>query len=203
MELRGKLEYISIFDPIRLISENGELDLREQYFQLFEKLNGQKTKMDYHMNDIEICGDENSDHIIKYENDDNRILILLNKIDNFGFSNIEVYLSDMLQRLNGRSVIVTVSDNGIKITYDPTEEVFGLYYTNSNNCKIPDDKIKSICKIGEKDCCIFCCVGSDGFECLKFNTTSTRMLLGRHNRNEMNATRIGNCAILGRKEKNL
>jgi hypothetical protein len=163
MELRGKLEFISIFEPIRLISEESEIDLRKYYFELFEKLNGKKTKMDYHMNDIEICSDDNSEYVIKYENDDNGILIILDKINGFGFSNIEAYLSEMLHRLNGRSVIITVSDNSIKITYDPNEEVFGLYYTNNNNCKIPNDKVKSICKVGEEDTCIFCSVSSEGF----------------------------------------
>lgn len=199
MELKGKLEFISIFKPIRLISEDSEIDLRKYYFDLFEKLNGKKSKMNYHMNDIEICSDDNSEYVIKYENDNNGILIILDKINEFGFSNIKAYLSDMLQRLNGRCVIVTASENSIKIISDPSEEVFGLYYTNSNNCKIPDDKIKSLCKIGEEDCCIFCCVGSNGFECLKFNSPSARMLLGRYSRNDINATKIGNCAILGRK----
>jgi hypothetical protein len=195
--LKGKLKFISLFEPIML----DEIDLREYYFKLFEKLNGEKSKMDYSMNSIEISADENSDKVIKYENDKNDILILLNNADgSFGMSNIGAYLPDILQRLNGMKVIASITDNSIKITNDPKEKVFGIYYTRNNCCKIPNDKINTVCKIGQEDCCIFICAGSDGFECLKFDSPSARMLLDRYSKKDMRASRIGNCKILGRNE---
>lgn len=200
-ELKGKLEFISLWHPVKLFTDKGEVDLREHYFKLFEKLNGVKSKMDTAMNSITICADENSDRVIKYENDKDGILILLNNADgSFGMSNINAYLPDILQRLNGRSVIVSVEEDGISITNNPDEEVFGLYYTRNNCCKIPDDKIKTVCKIGTSDCCIFTAAGADGFECLKFDSPTARHLLDRYSKKEMNASRIGNCAILGRNE---
>jgi hypothetical protein len=195
--LKGKLQFISLFEPIMI----GDIDFREYYFKLFEKLNGKKTKMEYSMNSIEIIADENSDKVVKYENDENGILILLNNVDgSFGMSNIGAYLPEMLQRLNGMKVIANITDNGINITNDTKEKVFGIYYTRNNCCKIPDDKIKTVCKIGEKDCCIFISAGPDGFECLKFDSPSARMLLDRYSKKNMKANRIGNCKILGRKE---
>jgi hypothetical protein len=195
--LKGKLKFISLFEPIMI----GNVDLRDYYFKLFEKLNGVKTKMDYSMNSIEIVADENSDKVVKYENDGNGILILLNNADgSFGMSNIGAYLPDILQRLNGMKVIANITDIGIKITNDPKEKVFEIYYTRNNCCKIPDDKIKTVCKIGEKDCCIFISAGSDGFECLKFDSPSARMLLDRYSKKDIRASRIGNCKIVGRKE---
>jgi hypothetical protein len=44
MELSGKLEYISIFDPIRLISENGELDF-SVYISLITETFGERFKV--------------------------------------------------------------------------------------------------------------------------------------------------------------
>jgi multimeric flavodoxin WrbA len=97
------------------------------------------------------------------------------------------------------SVIVKVKENSISITNDPKEKVYGLYYTNNNSCSIPDDDVKTICKIGEQDCCIFCSLTGSGFECQKFNSTA-KILLDRHSKGTMKAKRIGNCEILGRKD---
>jgi len=78
---------------------------------------------------------------------------------------------------------------------------FELKYTgDGNSCKIPDDKVREICKIGEVDCCIFCTVGGNGFNCEKFNSYLSRVLLDRHSKGDMRASRIGNCKITGRIE---
>lgn len=196
-QLKGKLEFISLFKPIMI----GETDLREYLFNFFENLNGKKSKMIYSMNSFGIVLDENSDQVIEYKKaDDSLLIILVNADGSFGMSNIVAHLPDMLQRLNGMNVIASITDDKFDITDDPEEEVFGLYYTRNNCCKISDDNVKKVCKVGEKDCCIFVSTSSEGFECLKFDSHTAGMLLDRHSKNEMNATRIGNCKILGRKE---
>ncbi len=201
-ELKGKLEYTSLFEPIKLIGEEKEIDLRDYYFPLLEKLNGKKSRMDDQRRSIEIYGDETSENIIEYQNAGDGILMLIKRIDGKGVSNIAAYLPDALQRLNGRQVIVEVSEkNGLKLFANPEEKVFGLYYTGAGNgCKIPEGAEKTVCKIGTDDCCIFCCLGAGGFGCLKFDSLSTRQILQRHAKKEMNATRIGNCEVLGRKD---
>lgn len=157
--------------------------------------------MEYSMNSIKIFQDDNSDQIVEYKKMVKNILIILINADgSFGMSNIGAHLPDMLQRLNGMSVITTFTDNGFEIKQDPSEEVYGLYYTRNNCCKIPEEDVKRICKPGEKNCCIFLSIGSDGFECLKFDTPSARMILDRYSKGEIRASRIGNCKILGRKE---
>jgi multimeric flavodoxin WrbA len=95
-------------------------------------------------------------------------------------------------------VILEYDDQSISIKHDETEKVFELNYTNGNSCKIPDDKVKEICKIGQSDACIFCSVSGGGFECQKFDSFMSRMLLDRHSKGTMNASRIGNCKIVGR-----
>ena len=122
-------------------------------------------------------------------------------MDGFGFSNIGSYLPDMMQRLNGMQVIIEFNDTYISIRHDENEQVFELKYTgDGNSCKIPDDKVREICKIGEVDCCIFCTVGGNGFNCEKFNSYLSRVLLDRHSKGDMRASRIGNCKITGRIE---
>ena len=198
--LKGKLEFISFWQPIKLITETKELDLRDEYFQVLENLNGKPARMDCHMNDITVRADEDSEYDIKFEKDDvkDTILMILDKRNDFGFSNLGAYIPDMLQRLNGMQVIVTVNDQSIGIEHDETEKVFEINYTNNNSCKIPDNKVKEICKIGEDDCCIFCTTGSNGFMCEKFNSHMASHLLNRFSEGTMRANRIGNCKIVGR-----
>lgn len=199
-ELKGRLEFISLWNPVKLFVGKKEIDLRSYFWKLFETLNGKPATMDSKMSSIEIKEDKDADFHVEYENDKGGILMLLKKTKGFGASNIGAYLPDMLQRLNGRKVIISIADNGIKIENDPTEKVFELYYTRNNCCKIPEEKVKELCGIGTGNCCIFCAAGSDGFECLKFDSPSARMLLDRHSKKEMRANRIGNCAIVGRRE---
>ncbi|KKW31632.1 MAG: Phosphoenolpyruvate synthase [Candidatus Uhrbacteria bacterium GW2011_GWA2_52_8d] len=56
-------------------------------------------------------------------------------------------------------------------------------------------------KIGQgKETCIFVAVGGGGFLCEKFSGSTARMMLDRFATRTMNAGRIGNCAVLGRKD---
>lgn len=182
--------------------ENHIFDIRTNYFEFFERFNNKRVKFQYSMNYIEFTSDEQSEYIIKYENIDDNISIFAKKIEGFHISNIYAYLSHTLQTLNGRSVVLTFNDDMIKISPDIFEkDIYGLYYTNNNYCEISGNKVKEICKIGTDDCCIFCSVGGNGFECLKFDTHSARLLLHRYSKGLMKANRIGNCEILGRKEK--
>ena len=68
MTIKGKLEFISFWNPIRLISDDGELDLRTEYFRVFTNLHGKKASMSGGMNDIKIFADESSGRLMKYEN---------------------------------------------------------------------------------------------------------------------------------------
>ena len=175
MELKVKLEYHSLFEPIRLFTDSGEINLWDHYNKVFTNLNDKKCSHDVQINCYSIREDEKSEYELKYESN----FIILDKIHGIGFSNISAFLPDILQKLNGMKVIVNIQSNSITINKDPDEKVYGLYYTNGNSCKIPDDVIKTICKIGESDCCIFCSVSGNGFECLKFSSTC-RLLLDRH-----------------------
>jgi hypothetical protein len=197
----GKLEFTSFFKIIKIDQGSTYVDLRDYIFEVFNKLNGQKTSMLYSMDHIEIKKDDDSKYQMKFEHDDDSTLMILDVIGEFGFSNIGAYLPDMLQRLNGRNVLITATDDGIKIEDGPNNEnTFGVRYTNSNLCKISTDKVKEICKIGEEDCCVFCIASGKGFECAKFDTYMCRNLLGRIEEKSIRATRIGDCKLLGRVE---
>jgi hypothetical protein len=202
--IKGKLEFISMFHPIRVKTKSEEIDLRKDIFKLFLDINDKPTTMMNTMNSIEIFVDDKSEYRMKFEMDNVKetILMLLSKAPEFGFSNLNAYIPNMLERLNGMEIIVTIDDNSIRIENDPLEKVYELNYTHDNSCSIPEDKVKEICKIGETDCCIFLTVSGNGFECQKFNNTS-RMLLDRYSRGTMRASRIGNCKIVGRIESKI
>jgi hypothetical protein len=199
--LKGKLEFISFWNPIRLISEDSEVDLRTDYFRVLTNLNGKKASMSGKMNDIKIFADESSDRLMRYENKGETILMILEEVGpKWGMTNLGAYVPDILQRLNGMMVIVEFDDESINIYHDETEKVYELNYTHNNSCIIPDDKTHEICKIGTDDCCIFLTVGGNGFSCEKFNSGMAGTLLDRYSKGKMNAKRIGNCKIVGRIE---
>ena len=75
------------------------------------------------------------------------------------------------------------------------------YNTHNNSCKISDEKAKELCGVSTSDCCIFVTAGANGFMCEKFDSFLAGHLLDRYSKGEMRANRIGNCEILGRKEK--
>lgn len=208
--LKGKLTFISLWHPINLETEDSELDLRVQYFGLFRNLNGKKANMKYGMNDLTILADEDSEYEMVFEKSGDEIestdtdtigIILKKSGEGWGMSNIGAYLPDALQRLNGMQVIVEVKEDSIAIRHDETEEVYEIKYTHNNSCRIPDEDVKKICKIGKADCCIFCSVSGNGFLCQKFDGHMATHLLNRHAEGTMRASRIGNCKIVGRIEK--
>ena len=88
----------------------------------------------------------------------------------------------------------------MKFVADASEQVFGVYFTDGNSCEVPSDAEKTFCKAGQHDCCIFLSAGTGGFHCEKFNSPLARMLLDRLAKGAIRASRIGNCALLGRKE---
>jgi hypothetical protein len=124
----------------------------------------------------------------------------LEKPENSGFFNVNAYLESALVWLSGRVVEIEIDNTSLKIEADKSDEVYGLYFTHNNSCKIPEGVEKTICKIGETNCCIFISGGSDGFSCQKFNDLTARVLLDRLAKKEIRANRIGNCTLLGRKD---
>lgn len=199
--LKGKLEFISFWEPIKLETENGMVDLREAYFQVFSNLNGKEASMEGKMNNIRVFADETSDRLLEFKKDDvedSILMVLRIKEPGWGMTNLGAYVPMLLQNLNGMQVIVEYDDQGISIKHDETEKVFELNYTNGNSCKIAEDKVIEICKVGQENACIFCSVGSKGFECQKFDSFMSRMLLDRYSKGTMNAARIGNCKVVGR-----
>ena len=196
--MTGKLRFLNIFEPILI----GETDIQKNIHDFFKKINKKKLSMDYTINSFILKTDNESTYEMDYEWSESGGYVMLKKIEEFGMTNISAYMSDILQNLNGRDVTATITEECLEII-DNEEDVYGVYYTNSNLCKIPDDKIKEICKIGSEDCCIFVCASGNGFECMKFDSYMSRQMLYRLAEDTINAKRIGNCRLLGRKYDSL
>lgn len=200
--LRGKLEFISLWDPIKLQTANETIDLRDYIFPIFEKLNGKRVIMVYDKTLITIKADEKSESTFQFIQNKKEDTISFLLQTSTGFSNLNAYVPSILQILNGRYIVVTIKNDYVSITANPDQIIYGLYYTKNNSCKVPDEDVKNICQPGTTHCCIFLTVGADGFHCEKFDSYTARNLLHRYNEGKMNATRIGDCELLGRKEEN-
>ena len=198
---KGELQFISLWHPIKLIEIDGkELDLRDTIWKVFTALNGCPASMKNAMNEIEVHEDLASKRIMGFEMKDGGILIALTE-GKIGFSNVNAYLTGMLERLNSMEVIVSVGEKSIKFEHDTTQSVHEINYTDGNSCKISENELHETCKIGEgEDCCIFLSAGTKGFMCEKFGFLG-RTLLDRYSKGEMSAGRVGNCKIVGRIEE--
>jgi hypothetical protein len=197
--LQGKLEFISLWHPIKLETDKESINLQDYLFPIFEKINGKKAKMNYNNRSIFISADETSENILSFEYNklEDTISFLLNRPD--GFTNLNAYLSNVLRHINGQFINVALNEDNVLIESDKNQTVYGLYYTKNNSCKIPDEDVKNICNPGTTHCCIFL-TASDEFYCEKFNSPISRNRLNKYNDGLTNATRIGNCELLGRKE---
>jgi hypothetical protein len=184
--------------PWALTQLNGsKIDLFPFIHKTLLKMDGKSAKYQQDSKSCSLMLDDSTDVVVDYKADG---VVWLKKMEGFGMSNIVVYLSEALTWLSGRRVEVDFSDKGFKITADSTEKVFGVKFLGrGNSCRIPEGAERSVCKIGTSDVCIFLVAGSDGFTCEKFSSGG-RHMLHRHFDGTTRASRVGNCACVGREE---
>lgn len=197
----GKLHYLGWFErPWKLITETATVDLWLDFEEVFKKLNRKEVLMERKKESFLLKADSNSTQILNYVPNEH-VIIEEKKGFAEGGANVFAYLDQALIWLDGRSVIMERDSDHIKIIGDPAVKVPGLYFTGGgNSCKIPEEMLKIVCKVGQDDCCVFPSCSSGGFECEKFNGPMARTLLDRLAKGTMRAKRIGDCALLGRKD---
>ncbi|QQG45964.1 MAG: hypothetical protein HYY55_03210 [Candidatus Niyogibacteria bacterium] len=200
-KLAGILEFSGSWlnRPWALIQQDGStIDLYPLIDEMLLKMNGKSAEHDQGRESYGLMLNDSAEMVVKYESDG---VAVLEKPGGFGMSNIGAYLPSALTWLSGRKVEIEFNDNGFKIAADPSEQVFGVkFFGRGNSCRIPEGVEDSICKVGTSDCCIFAAAGSDGFTCEKFSGSTAEMLLNRHFKGTMRASRVGNCALVGREE---
>lgn len=184
--------------PWALIQDDGsKIDLYPLINKTLRKMNGKPAEQKEGRASYSITLSNSAEMVVKYETDD---MAVLEKPDGLGMSNIGAYLPSALTWLSGRKVTLDINNAGFIIAADPNEQVFGVkFFGRGNSCRIPEGAEKSVCKIGTSDCCIFAAAGSDGFTCEKFGGIGAT-LLDRHFKGTMRASRVGNCALVGREE---
>jgi hypothetical protein len=199
--LRGKLEFISLWRPIKLHTAEGTIDLRDEIFPLLTLWNGRKALIDYTKKHIIVGLSETTDGVLEFEHVKEKeiISIIIKKPD--GFTNLGAYIPNTLQFLNGQYIDVDLEEDYFQII-GAKQTLYGLYYTDGNSCKVPDEDVKNICQPGTTHSCIFLSVGANGFQCEKFDSYMARQILYRYDEGTMRATRIGDCELLGRKDDN-
>lgn len=200
-KLNGRLLYMGWFNlPWKLVTDEGEIDLWPVIEKFLTSLNGKRANHNNERDGYALFVDEASEFKFKYIPWE---YVLLEKPEGFWGSNVYIYLNTVLGWLSGRMVKIEIEDGKqIKFTADKSEEVYGVYFVGAgNSCKVPSGAEKDICRTGQRDCCIFLSISSvDGFNCEKFNSQLARMLLDRLAKGNIHASRIGNCALIGRKE---
>ena len=200
--LKGRLHYLGwSHRPWRLITDQGDLDLWPVVESLLISLSGEPAS--HHVDQgYMLFADPDSGDKFTYEVDN---LVVLDRIDGPGFTNVYAYLNEALIRLSGRMVVIEIDEaaKSFKATADPSEQVFGVYFTGGgNSCRVPEGSEETVCKVGQdEDTCVFSIRSAEGFSCEKFNSVTARVLLDRLARNDIRARRIGSCALLGREKE--
>ncbi len=190
--IKGNLKFTSWYSLI-LIDETNIKEILEEFFN---KNNGKKMKQEEEMNNYTLQTG-NYDMVLDYKKDK---YYLLKNTKQFGFSNLNAYIESFLRKVNGREIIVNISDDCFKISANSGDKVYALNYTSDNECAITEQIAKTICKLGEgNECCIFLTL-SDKFYCSKFSSFTARELLDRLEKGKMYSKRIGDCKIIGREE---
>lgn len=81
-------------------------------------------------------------------------------------------------------------------------KVLGVYLTGDGNSgEIPHGAEETVCRVNQADECIFLVRGRGGFICKKFESVIARVLLDDLAKGRIPAGRIGNCAVVGRKDR--
>ena len=197
-KLKGRLYYMGWLLPWKLVTNDGEIDLWPVIDKFLASLNGKRADHEQTRDGYTLSADEASDFKLTYTPGE---CAFLEKSEGFGLSNVNAYLSSALVGLSGRLVEIEIEDGKqIKLTADKSEEVYGVYFADrGNSCELPSGVEQTVCKIGQPDCCIFLVAGDDDFYCEKFSGPTARMLLDRLAKGTIRASRIGNCALIGRK----
>ncbi len=178
-KLKGRLLYMGWFHlPWKLVTENGEIDLWPVIDKFLTSLNGKRADHRQERDGYTLSAEESSKFAFKYVPGQ---YVLLEKPEGFGMSNVHAYLADALVSLSGRMVEIEIEDGKqMKFAADKTEEVYGVYFVGEgNSCEVPRGVEKTVCKAGQRDCCIFLSAGAGGFFCEKFSGPTARMLLDR------------------------
>ncbi|MFC1651702.1 hypothetical protein ACFL24_00905 [Patescibacteria group bacterium] len=204
MNYRGHLYHLTL-ENCKLITEEGEeIDLYPIIDKFLSSIDGKNASHEEGKASYTLCVDSDSEFIYHYDSDpDNEKLRGLQKTSGIGWSNVDAHLDMIMIWINGRLINIKISEDQLHIEADPSEEVFGVYFVEGNFCAVPEGAEETICKIGQnKETCIFSSWDSGtGWGCLKFDPYLARQLLDRLAKGKINAGRIGDCALLGRKEE--
>ncbi|WP_336801745.1 hypothetical protein [Kaistia sp. MMO-174] len=202
LKVSGRLRFYGWTHPTwDLLQPDGSaVDIKPAFWEAILSMAGKRGGHDYvghHFPSMRIYLEPRSDREILAREID--CGIIESRLDNAGWSNIAAYFEQILVALAGRLVEFKASPDEIEIIADRTEKVpHVLYFGRGNSARVPDGAERIVCRAGEADCCIFLTMGTGGFECAKFSGPMALHLLQRAGAGEMRATRLGNCAVVGR-----
>ena len=155
-KFKGRLLYMGWSNlPWKLVAGDVEIDLWPIIDKFLASLNGKRANHEETLDGYTLLADESSEFRFEYIPGER---VFLKKIEGLGFSSVKAYLGETLGLLTGR--LVEIEDGRqMKFTADASEEVYGVYFTDDNSCKVPSGIEETVCKLGQHDCCIFLALG--------------------------------------------
>ncbi|MFC1686411.1 hypothetical protein ACFLZS_00540 [Patescibacteria group bacterium] len=207
MDYQGWLYYLTPEHCKIVTGEGKEIDLCPIIEDFLSSIDGKKTSHEEGKDYYALRVDPDSEFTYYHDSDkENKRIKGLNKTSGTGWSNVNAYLENAMTWIDGRLVNFEISEDQLRIEADPSEEVFGVYFTGEGaSCAVSEENAKNICGFGGEDTCVFLSMETDqdgtSFVCDKFYSYLARILLRRLAEGSTKAKRIGNCALLGREEE--
>lgn len=199
LSITGEVTYFSLLRPTKIAGWKGNLNT--SIFQWLRNNADSPVRIIETKQSLVLKIDQNSDRKLDFKNTNEMLKIAL--VSDKSWTNLVANISSFFFRVNSQHIAVLINDEELRFQSDRIDKYPEMKYTGEGNgCAVPEGHEKTICKIGQgKDTCIFLTVSSNGFECRKFNTWMARYMLGRLDKGDTNAGRIGDCRIVGRINK--
>ncbi len=206
---KGKLDFRGMWDlPIFITTSKGELvDISVIVYNFF-KQNHNVEAVTVEERELLSFKIMKSNKVIKYTrefkgNDLKKFGISTESLDGISWTNTNAQLEYFFMGANNRNIVLELDESfrgELTLKVDKfDDDVPTVFYSSGNKAVlVGDQKPEEICKPGTTDCCIFLVASGNGFECVKFDGYTSRLLLDRYSKGKMNSTRIGNCKCAGR-----
>ncbi len=202
--IEGRLRFLGWNRPWNVERGDKVFDLSRDFWHVAERLKDAAASMPCRANHFVLQADPTSEYNCEYEEVGGGIVI--SRRSKFGWTNVRSYCETILANLNGQEIIASIEDGSFTVFANPhgpkVPTIKRKKSDRGNTISLEPGLETSRCGLGKgpQETCAFLGAGQTGFQCLKFDGSTTRTILHRLSEGTFRAKRIGDCAIDGYEE---
>jgi len=195
---QGSLQYFGWENDWRL-DESGKIDHNMKPFCLWtlNKLHNQRVWLEKDWERLHFSINPESGQKL-YFNNGNPVLAPTDKL---GYLSVPDLFDELLTRINGRNVTVTVDAREIALQATMADNDFSLFLIGDDDlCPLSLEREEISCRSSQETCLFLTAKGKECF-CQKFNKLRALTLLDKMAKRQIPRQRIGNCTLSASYEK--